>query len=313
MASKRVNNVYLNDHFAIAGLAENNKVLKKLIYLKDYYCGMKSIEECEIRMNEIVLNKLISDKTKLVIGGNLDNQLTSLSYALSNRNISYLGIYNACATFAEGLIIGANMASFDDMIIITSSHNLVSERQFKYPIEYGSPVKLAATFTTTGCVGAILSKNSSKLKMESYTIGRVVDYQVSDVTNMGAVMAPSAYETIKQHLKEMKRSLDYYDLVLTGDLGKYGLNILKDMLKEDGIDTDNIMDAGSMLYPNDNNKAGGSGPVCLPLILFNKILLNKKYHRLLIVGTGSLHSKVLVDQKLSIPSISHAVSLEVLK
>lgn len=313
MASRKLKNIYLHHHYAIAGLTENNHVLKNVLYLKDYYCGMRSIEECEIRMNEIVLNKLISDHTKLVIGGNLDNQLTSLSYALANRNLGYLGIYTACATFVEGIIIGANMASNEDIIVITSSHNLVSERQFKYPIEYGSPVKLSATFTTTGCVGAILNKEPSKLKVESYTIGNVIDYNIKDVSNMGAVMAPSAYETIKKHLKELKRDISYYDLVLTGDLGKYGLNILKDMFKEDNTNTDNLYDAGSMLYPNDQKKAGGSGPVCLPLILFNKILCKKKYRRILIVGTGSLHSKVLVDQKHSIPSISHAVSLEVLK
>ena len=311
MFSKKVT-CYLNNHYGIAGKYENNNVLKDITFLKDFYNGSKSIELCEVRLNKLVLNKLVTKKTKLVIGSNLDNQLTSLSYALSNQKISCLGIYSACASFVEGLIIASKFASKkDDVIVITSSHNLVSEKQFKYPIEYGSPLKKYATFTTTGAIGVIVNKIPSALKITDYTIGNVVDYEVSDVANMGAVMAPGAYETIKQHLLNFKRDINYYDLILTGDLGKYGLLILKDLLKEDNIIPKNIMDAGSMLYPNDDKKAGGSGPVCLPLILFNNILLLKKHQRILLVGTGALHSKVMVDQKLTIPAISHVISLEV--
>ncbi len=311
MDSKTVE-CYLHENYAIAGSLENNNVLKDVSYLKDFYGGMKSIEKSEIRINELVLNKLITDQTKLVIGGNLDNQLTGLSYALTNRNVNYLGIYSACATFIEGLIIASKFANKkEDIVVITSSHNLISERQFKYPIEYGSPIKAYSTFTTTGCVGVVVNRNLSKYKITDYTMGKVVDYGIDDASNMGAVMAPGAFETIKTHLKNFKRTIDYYDLVLTGDLGKYGLLILKDLLKEANIDTDNIVDAGSLLYPDDYNKAGGSGPVCLPLILFKKVLLERKYKRILLVGTGALHSKVMVDQKLTIPTISHAVSLEV--
>lgn len=311
MDSKKIE-CYLHDDYAIAGPLENNNVLKDTIFFKDFYGGMKSVEKSEIRLNEIVLNKLINEHTKLVIGGNLDNQLTSLSYSLSNRNLAYLGIYSACASFIEGLIIASRFANKkDDIIVITSSHNLISERQFKYPIEYGSPIKAYSTFTATGAVGVIVNNKPSNIKLTDYTIGKVVDYEILDVSNMGAVMAPAAFETIKTHLKNFKRDIGYYDLVLTGDLGKYGLLILKDLLKEANIDTSNIIDAGSLLYPNDYNKAGGSGPVCLPLILFKKLLFEKKYKRILLVGTGSLHSKVMTLQKVTIPAISHAISLEV--
>ncbi|MBO4245847.1 MAG: stage V sporulation protein AD [Bacilli bacterium] len=313
MLSKKVNNVYLHQNYGIAGKNENNHVLKDINFLKDFYGGEDSVETCEIKMNEIVLENLINDHTNLVIGGNLDNQLTGVSYALKNRNLAYLGIYNACATFTEGLIIGSKFCSKKDLIVLTSSHNLISERQFKYPIEYGSPNKDYATFTTTGSIGVILSNRPSNIRLECYTIGDVIDYEVYDASNMGAVMAPGAYHTIIKHLKDFKRDITYYDLILTGDLGKYGLMILKELLKKDNITTSNIIDAGSLLYPLDDDKAGGSGPVCLPLILFKKVLFNKKYQRILLVGTGALHSKVLVDQHLPIPTIAHAVAIEVIE
>ena len=130
MVSKKVC-CYLSHNYGIAGKIENNNVLKDITFLKDYYHGSKSIELCEVRLNKIILNKLINKNTKLVIGGNLDNQLTSLSYALANQKIGYLGVYSACASFVEGLIIASLFANKkDEIIVITSSHNLISERQF---------------------------------------------------------------------------------------------------------------------------------------------------------------------------------------
>lgn len=311
MDSKILSNVYICSNYSIAGPLENSGVLKDCLYMDDFYYGAKSVDDAEIKINSLVINNLLNDKVKLIIGGNLNNQITGISYAIPLDKVAYLGIYGACSTFIEGLIIATKFVNKADVMVVTSSHNLTSEKQFRYPIEYGGPLKPYSTFTATGSVGALVSKTKSKVRIESYTIGNVIDYGIDDVFNMGAVMAPSAFESIKKHLKDLKRNLDYYDLVLTGDLGKYGLEILKEMLMKDNISYKEILDAGDLLYIGDQKKCGGSGPVCLPLILFNNILDNKKYKKILLVGTGSLHSKVMVNERKSIPSISHIVSLEV--
>ena len=137
---------------------------------------------------------------------------------------------------------------------------------------------------------------------------------VKDVNNMGAVMAPAAADTINKHLTDLKRDLDYYDLILTGDLGEVGVSILKDYLdRVYDVKLKKHMDSGCEIFKNTQNiNAGASGPVALPLVLFNKILKSTKYKKILIIGTGSLHSPTLVNQKNTIPSIAHAISLEVL-
>ena len=198
-------------------------------------------------------------------------------------------------------------------ISITSSHNLTAERQFRYPVEYGAPKPHTATFTTTGAVSTLLSKNYSKIRLESATIGVPVDLGVVDANNMGAAMAPAAASTIATHLATLKRDVNYYDLILTGDLGCVGSEILKDYLKMVyNINLKKYFDAGCELYLDSQpTYAGGSGPACLPIVLFNKILLNKKYKKILIVATGALHSPTTVNQHGTIPSIAHAVSLEV--
>jgi stage V sporulation protein AD len=136
---------------------------------------------------------------------------------------------------------------------------------------------------------------------------------IKDANNMGAVMAPAASKTLMEHLRYTNTSVTDYDLILTGDLGKYGATLFKTLLKSDyGINIKNHIDAGSIIYKDEQEKySGGSGPVCLPLVLFNSILHNKKYKKILVIGTGALHSPMLVNQKHSIPSISHLVSLEV--
>ncbi len=314
MASAKLKNVYLNEYYSIIGPLESEGTLKNVECIMDYYNNSKTFEQAEINLNRRILDKLVTNKTKLLISGELSNQLTASTYASKNTKLPYLGVYSACSSFVEGLIIAAVFNNtVKESLVYTSAHNLTAEKQFRYPIEYGSPRPLYTTFTATGASGVIVSKRMSNIKIESYTIGYVVDYDIKDASNMGAVMAPAVYENIKKHMHDLDRSLSYYDLVLTGDLGKYGLKILKDLLAGDNITYQEIMDAGCEIYKSDQDTyAGGSGPVCLPLILFNKILKSKKYGKILLVGSGALHSKIMTDQKLSIPSISHLVSLEVI-
>lgn len=318
MVTLKYNNVFINNWFSVCGEDEANGNIKNVnMVLKDLYYGEKTLEEAEIKMQKTVLNNLssISD-FNLVIGGNLSNQLGSMNASLKNTGKSFLGVYNACASFVEGMIIGANMISskeIDKTCVLTSSHELTSERQFRFPIEYGSLKANYTTITATGSVGVIISNDKTKCKIVSSTIGSVVDYSITDVNNMGAIMAPAAMNTIINHLKNMNKNINDYDIILTGDLGKLGLEILKTILyKEYNLKTNKLTDAGSILYKDEQNKyQGGSGPVVLPLVLFNKILLSKKYKHILIVGTGALHNTTLVNQKKSIPAIAHAIEIEV--
>lgn len=318
MASVKFKNVYINNSYSIAGMYENNGNLKNVNrYLKDFYDNEKTIEDTEVKMQKEVLDNLINPKTELIVGGDLMNQNTATNSSVINNNISFMDVYSACATFNESLII---MSTFIDSkkvkngIVITSSHNLCSEKQFRFPVEYGALKPIYSTFTTTGSVGCIISNVPSNIKVISGTIGSVVDMGIKDANNMGAVMAPAAVKTLMEHLKYMNKTLKDYDIILTGDLGRYGYDLFKTILKKDyGININNYIDAGAIIYNKEQEKySGGSGPVCLPLILFNNILQNKKYKKILFIATGSLHSPTLVNQKHSIPSIAHAVELEVL-
>ena len=325
MSSLKYNNVYINSFYSMAGPLEKIGQIKNYDFtFDDYYFNEKTFEKAEIKMqvqtisNLLKTNSLKEEDIDIIISGDLSNQITNSSYAAREFEIPYLGIYNACATFAEGLIIACSFLdnkNINNIITLTSSHNLTAEKEFRYPIEYGSPKKKTSTFTATGCVGILLSNNNSNIKIESATVGKIVDLDWKDVNHFGAAMAPSAADTIATHLKELKRDSDYYDVILTGDLGMYGSKILLEYLKKNyKIVLKNHMDAGKNIFAESENiNAGSSGPVTIPLVLFNKIIKSNKYKRILIVATGALHSPLMLNQKESIPGISHAVSIEVIK
>ena len=325
MASIKYNNVYINDSFSVAGPREKEGQIKNFdITLEDFYYDEDTFEKAEVRMqrsvvdNLLIRNKLSSSKIDFVVGGELSNQLAITSYAMRNYPIPLLGVYSACATFVQSLIICSNLVNNKQIrraIALTSSHNLVAEKQFRYPVEYGAPKPLRSTFTATGSVGALVSNVKSKIKIESSTIGKIIDMGIEDVFHMGAVMAPAAVSTLIAHLAELKRDINYYDLILTGDLGKYGVEIFKEFLYETSkIKCKKHLDAGCELFKESQDLgAGASGPVAQPLVLFSKILKQNKYKKILVIGTGSLHSPASVNQKNTIPAIAHAVSLEVEK
>jgi len=324
MASLKFNNVYLKDYFTISGPLESDSKLKKVeLKMDDYYFGEKTFEQAEAKMQRVVIDGILQknglkyDDINILIGGDLLDQISATGYANKDIPISLLGIYSACATFPESLIIGSMFLADKGMkkvLSVTSSHNLSAERQFRYPIEYGSPKPHTSTFTTTAGISTLISKDESEIKIESATIGKVIEMGISDANNMGAVMAPAAAQTLYEHLKDLKRDISYYDLILTGDLGCIGSSIFKEYFKINyNMKLKKYLDAGCELYlKSQETYAGGSGPACLPLVLFNKILPSKKYKKILIIGTGALHSKTFVNQKNPIPAIAHAVSLEVI-
>jgi len=324
----KYNKVYINEVSTITGPYEKDGPLSKYFdkSYKDLYFGEKTWEQAEVKLIidsvDMVLNKVnkIKSDIDLHISGDLLNQVTASSYAASVLKIPFLGIYSACASSAEGIIIGANMieaGQIENVVTSVSSHNNAAEKQFRYPVEYGGPKRKTATFTTTGGAAAYLSKEKKGIKIESSTIGEVIDMGVTDAYNMGAVMAPAAASTIYNHLKDLDRDIDYYDLVLTGDLGKYGKNILKEyMMTEYGIKLTKYEDSATMIFDSENKyiHAGGSGPACIPLVTYSYIFSEMKkgaYKKILYVATGALHSVSMVNQKLAIPAIAHLVSMEV--
>ncbi len=319
------NNVYINETATIVGPYESNGPLNKLFDKcnKEFYFKEKTWELAEIKLIEeavnLLLNKNNCSYADLLISGDLLNQIVASNYAARNIKIPFIGIYSACATSVLGLILGSNMINSNQIktvIAAASSHNNAAEKQFRYPVEYGGPKPLTTTFTCTGSAAAYLSTVKKGIKIESGTIGKVIDLGIKDAYQMGAVMAPAAADTIYQHLKDTKRKIDYYDLVLTGDLGLYGKEILKEYLnKQYKINLKNYDDCGTLIY--DINKqpvySGASGPACAPLVTYSYIfdLMKKnKLKKVLLVATGALLSTTMVNSKNTIPSIAHAISLE---
>ena len=323
--TNKYQNVYIKDTYTIAGVYEQDGPLKKYfnkLYNKDFYYGEETIEKAESKMLSDSINSLIRRHSKpdLIISGDLQNQIAASDYAMRDKNIPFLGIFSACATFGEGLCIAANFIEgkqSNNILVATSSHNLVAEKQFRNPVEYGAPKKKTTTFTSTGAASMLLTNEKQPIKITSSTIGTVQDGGVSDVNNMGAVMAIAAADTIEKHLTNLKIKPSYYDLILTGDLGIYGKRILIDYLAKKGIDlSKNYNDCGLLLY--DINKqpvfAGASGPACSALVTSSYIykeMKNKTFKKVLLVPTGAIFSPTHVFQKATIPSIAHAISLEV--
>lgn len=326
----KYNNVYIENTATVVGPYEHNGPLSRKFdrHYDEMYMNEETFENAEVHLMkesvDILLDKINKNKkdVNLFIAGDLQNQITSSSFTAKYVKAPFIGVYSACASNVEGLILAANMidsGKVNNSIVSVSSHNMVSERQFRNPTEYGAPKPSSATFTATGGASAFLTNQKNTIKIESSTIGKVIDMEQIDPNNMGAVMAGAAIDTIYRHLKDLKREPNYYDLIVTGDLGKYGKEILLEyMMKEYKLDlSKNYNDCGIMLYDLTSQKevqAGGSGPVCSALVVYGDILpkmKNKEIKRVLYVATGALFNPTTVFQKSNILSIAHAISLEV--
>ncbi len=327
----KYDNVYVKETSTVAGKFEKEGPLRKYFdkTYDDFYIGEDTYEQAEIKMItdnvNILLNKakISRNSIDLFISGDLSNQITASNYAALKLGINYLGVYGACSTSALSMIIASSMLQnkeINNCICSVSANNSAAEKLYRNPTEYGTPKPPTSTFTATGCGSILLSNQKSNIKIESITIGKVVDYGVNDTYNMGAAMAPSTSYTIAKHLNDLKRKSDYYDLIVTGDLGIYGKGILTELLlKEHNIILGkNYNDCGVMLYDTKNQDvcAGASGPTSSALVTFGYIINEMKkgtYKKVLLVATGALMSPTMINQKLTIPSVSHAVSFEVIK
>ncbi|WP_041695183.1 stage V sporulation protein AD [Alicyclobacillus acidocaldarius] len=259
----------------------------------------------------------------LVVGADLNAQLTSFYMGLRPLARPMLGVYSACASICEALAVAglAVATGFADVVLVgTSSHTSTAERQFRYPTEYGVQRPPTAQRTVTGAGAAILARGRGKWQITHATIGEIADFGVRCPWEMGAAMAPAACDTLRQHLQDTGRSVVDYDLVVTGDLGRVGLDILRHLLVEQGLASatvaeERVQDCGAMIYDENQPEvfSGGSGAACSTLVTFGHLFREMDrghIHRLLVCATGALLSQVSAQQGDTIPSISHAIAFE---
>ncbi len=311
---------------SVAGPKESNGCIGKFIEtkLKSDMFNENTFEKAETKMLYTALKNCIKNSNKkereidCILAGDLLNQIISATFSSRNFDCSYLGLYNACATFTEALTIGSTLIDggyYKSVVCGTSSHFSSAERQYRYPLELGSTRPPQAQWTVTGAGACVVSNVGKGPKITSATIGKIVDYGVVDANNMGAAMAPAACDTLYNHFKDTGFEPSDYDLIITGDLGTLGSRILKDLLYEKGLDIENQhVDCGELVFNiAETEYQGGSGAGCSSLVFCSYIyerLLNKKLKKVLLMSTGALLSSVSTQQGESIPGIAHAVSIE---
>ena len=288
------------------------------------YFGEKTWEQAEKRMQQIALTTLLKKAgiTKndigIVFSGDLLNQCVGSSLSLSNMAIAHLGLYGACSTMAESLLM-ATMAVCggfsDNVVAMTSSHFAASERQYRFPLGYGGQRTPTAQWTVTGSGAALVCSKGTGPKIKACTVGSVVDLGICDANNMGAAMAPAALSTIRAHFEDLSTTADDFDLIVTGDLGQLGKEILLTLAQKEGLNLGGkLTDCGTLVFDilKQDVHAGGSGCGCSAITLCG-YLLNKlnsgKLKKILFCGTGALLSPTSNQQGLSIPGVCHAVSI----
>ena len=286
--------------------------------------GQKSFEKAECKMHmsaisgAIIKAGLSPCDVDVNIGGDLLNQIITSSFSARELDIPFIGMYSACSTFGQALILGAILIDggyIHTAACSTSSHFSTAERQYRYPLELGTQMTPTAQWTVTGSGCSVLSKDVGRIIVESATIGKVIDFGVEDANNMGAAMAPAAAKTVAQHLSDTGRNADYYDCIATGDLGIYGSELFLKLLESDGIDASSVhKDCGAMIFDKTQHcPQGGSGAGCSSVV-FNSYFLRMmevgRIKRMLLVPTGALLSKLSSLQGESIPGIANVVSFE---
>lgn len=311
---------------SVAGKKESQGPLGRQfdITMQDSYFGQKSWELAEKKMQQLALQELFrkaevkANDIDLVLSGDLLNQCIGSSFTLRNTGIPHLGLYGACSTMAESLLLGSMVltAGYGDRIIaMTSSHFASSERQYRFPLGYGGQRTPTAQWTVTGAGSVLLSNSGKGPRIEACTIGSVMDLGVKDANNMGAGMAPATLSTISTHLSDLSRTPDDYDLIITGDLGQLGKDILLVLAQRENISLGGkLTDCGTIIYDNlkQDVHSGGSGCGCSAVVLcsyFLPKLSTGKLKRILFCGTGALLSPTSSMQGLPIPGVCHAISI----
>ncbi len=328
---------YIAGRGNVAGQKEGQGPLGEYfdMVLDDDMFGEKTWEMAESKMLKEAMKKAIKrsglkqENIDAMLSGDLLNQLMSSSFTARDMHIPFLGLYGACSTMTESLLMGSILIDGGfarNVLVGASSHFCTAERQFRMPVEHGNQRPPSAQWTATAAGAAVLSSRDTfdvrskyRIRTESATIGKVIDAGIKDVNQMGAAMVPAAVDTLLNHLEDTGRKLEYYDVVVTGDLGYIGKDIMTDLLKGAGIPgeqiTDHYDDCGTMLFSEEQDvHAGGSGCGCSACV-FTAYLLSlmekKKIRKMLLMSTGALLSTISPGQGESIPGIAHAVSVEV--
>ena len=290
----------------------------------DALFGQTSWEKAESELQkqaaEIALTKagLTAPQIDYIFAGDLLNQCIGSHYGMRELGIPFIGLYGACSTMAESLamsafFVGCGIAQHT--LALTSSHFCASERQFRFPLEYGGVRTPTAQWTVTGAGAVVLAQSSMPPYIRAVTIGTIEDKGITDISNMGAAMAPAAAETISRFLRDTNTAPGDYDLILTGDLAAVGSELLVQILKLDGIDiSKNHSDCGLMIYDRERQKvdAGGSGCGCAATVLCAHILPQMRkgnLNNVLFCATGALMSTTSIQQGESIPGIAHLIHL----
>ncbi|MBO5245425.1 MAG: stage V sporulation protein AD, partial [Selenomonadales bacterium] len=311
---------------AVAGKKEGDGKLGGYydVVLKDNLNGCATWEQCESSMMEQAIRTALlksgkeAEELECVLAGDLLNQLMSTHFAMRALARPFLGLYGACSTMAESLLIGSMMVDggyCETVACCASSHHEAAERQYRFPTELGVQRPPIAQWTVTGAGCAIVGKAVYGPRVTTGTIGRVVDYGIKDTNALGAAMAPAAVDTLRRHFADTGRSPAYYDKIYSGDLGAVGREIVLRMTREDGIELDGVYDdCGCMIFLEDQDAHAGASGCASSAIVFCgylfKQMIEQKLRKILLLGTGSLHSPTSYQQKESIPCISHAVSIE---
>ena len=294
------------------------------IKCRDTYFGQQTWEQAEKHMQRLALKKLaekanISQKDfDIVFSGDLLNQCIGSSFTLRNTGIPHLGLYGACSTMSESLLM-ASMAvggGFAEQVVaMTSSHFASSERQYRFPLGYGGQRTPTSQWTVTGSGAALVCREGKGPKITACTVGTVTDLGIKDANNMGAAMAPAAYATIRAHFEDLKTGPEDFSLIVTGDLGQLGKEMLLKLAKRDGISLGGkLADCGTLVFDNTTQDvhAGGSGCGCSAITLCGYLLnqLNAgKLKKILFCGTGALLSPTSTQQGLPIPGVCHGVCI----
>lgn len=311
---------------AIAGPMEGQGKLGKEFdrVLEDNINGEESWEKCESYMLGWAVKNAVGkmgiglEAIDCILAGDLLSQLISSHFAMRDIGRPFLGLYGACSTFAESMLIGSALVDggFAGTIAVgVSSHHDTAERQFRFPTELGVQRPPTTQWTVTGAGSAVIAASGEGPRITRGTIGKIVDLGIKDPNNMGVAMAPAAADTLYNHFVDTNRDPSYYDMIFTGDLGTIGKQLTIELLSDKSMDIrENYEDCGCMIYYEDQDvHSGASGCASSALAFCSHIfkqLQQRKLNRILLVGTGCLHSPISYQQKESIPCIAHAVAIE---
>ena len=311
---------------SVAGKKESEGPLAKYFDMtfQDTYFGEKTWEQAEKRLQQLALEQLAkkagikTEDFSLVYSGDLLNQCIGSSFSLNKTGIPHLGLYGACSTMAQSLLMAAMTVDggySDQVVALTSSHFASSERQYRFPLGYGGQRTPTAQWTVTGSGAALVCSQGKGPHLDSCTIGTVTELGIKDAGNMGAAMAPAALATIKAHMQDLNRSAEDFDLIVTGDLGQHGKEMLLELARRDGLNlAGKLADCGTMVFDMESQDvhSGGSGCGCSAITLCGHLLdllAKGSRKRILFCGTGALLSPTSTQQGLPIPGVCHAVSI----